>query len=254
MIHALIVEDEPQERRYLRRLLERERDVVVSGECASGGEALSAIREKRPDLLFLDVRIPGQDGFEVLSALSPEQTPAVVFVTAYDHYAVRAFEVHAVDYLLKPYDAPRFERAFRRARQRLERRDTLAAHQQLRGLLAQLRSGSERTARFSIRTGERHIVVRAEDVDWIEAARNYVRLHVGPQSHLLRETMAEVEEALDQESFVRVHRSIIVNTERIRKLEHVTGQKWELVLADGRRLAVGANYREQIRRLLRRAK
>jgi len=199
-VKAVIVDDEPLARTSIRLLLERDGEVEVAGEC-SGIDAAALIARTRPDIMFLDVQMPEVDGFELLEQIGADAVPVVVFVTAYDNYAVRAFEMHGLDYLLKPFDDARFAHALARAKE------------QVRG-----RGRSPYARRFLVRLREKLVVVNAAEIDWIEAADYYVTLHAAGKSHLLRETMAALEKRLDPERFVRVHRSAIVNIDRVREI------------------------------------
>ena len=249
-LRVLIVDDEPLARERLRVLLRDAPEVQVVGECGDGRRALAAIRRRRPDLLFLDVQMPELDGFAVLRALDPTELPAVIFVTAYDRYALRAFEVHALDYLLKPFDRERFHRALARARTQIERdrRGTLDAR--LLALLEDLRPGRKRLERLVVKDGGRVFFLRAEEIDWVEAQGNYARLHIGRETHLVRETMARLEAGLDPKQFARIHRSTIVNLERVRELLPDFHGDSVVVLRDATRLTLSRGYRERFRELL----
>ena len=207
-LRAVIVDDEPLARERVRELLGEESDVEVVAECADGVEAVAAIRREDPDLVFLDVQMPEMDGFEVLDALDAETLPAVVFVTAYDRYALKAFDVHAVDYLLKPFDRARFRSALDRARLDLRSDD---AGRRILALVADLRRERRPQQRIVVKAAGRVFFLRPDEVDWMEAAGNYVRPHVGKEAYLVRETMKGLEERLDPDTFIRVHRSRIVN-------------------------------------------
>jgi len=250
-IRALVVDDEPLARERVRSLLANEPDVTVVGECATGGEAIEAIERESPDLVFLDVQMPELDGFGVLENVQAERLPFVIFVTAYDEYAVRAFEVHALDYVLKPFDRERFRDALDRARREIARAAGNGGFdQKLLSLLNELSDRRKRLERIVIRSGGRVSFLRTEEMDWIEAAGNYVELHVGKESHLLRETMNKLESRLDAKRFLRIHRRIIVNVERIKQLEGVTHGEYLVVLKDGTRLSSSRGYREGLQRLL----
>lgn len=226
---AVIVDDEPLARTSIRLLLERDGEVEVAGEC-SGVDAAALIARTRPDIMFLDVQMPEVDGFELLQQIGADAVPVVVFVTAYDNYAVRAFEMHGLDYLLKPFDDARFAHALERAKERV------------RGY----------AQRFLVRVREKLIVVNAADIDWIEAADYYVTLHAGGKAHLLRETMAALEKRLDPARFVRVHRSAIVNIDRVREIHPLFRGDCALVLADGTRVKLSRARREEFERLFTR--
>ncbi|MEW5927245.1 MAG: LytTR family DNA-binding domain-containing protein [Gemmatimonadota bacterium] len=245
-IRVLIVDDEPLARERLRGLLAAERDVEVAGECADGDEAVAAIRECAPDLVFLDVQMPGTGGFEVIRAVGPERMPFVVFATAYDAFALRAFEVNALDYLLKPFDEERVRGALERARRSIASGGPVLDPGVL-ALLRGLRAPDAFAERLTVRTGTRYAVVSVAELDWIQAEDNYVRLHVGGASHLMRETMAAIERTLDPRRFVRVHRSTIVNVDRVRSIESWGLGEFLLVLRDGTKLQSSRGYRDRVR-------
>jgi two-component system LytT family response regulator len=244
----LIVDDEPLARERLRTLLADRAAIDVIGECATGAEAVDAIRRQRPELVLLDVQMPELDGFEVLQAIAPDERPAVIFVTAYDQYALRAFDVNAVDYLLKPFDRARFERALGRAEAELRERSGRDA--KLVTLLEGLRRDRQRPQRLVVRTGGRIFFVSVPEIDWIEAAGNYVKLHVGQTSHLLRDTMKHLETDLVGARFARLHRSALVNVDRIRELRQDGDGNWEVVMLDGTRLSAGREADVRLREAL----
>ncbi|AHG89633.1 LytTr DNA-binding region [Gemmatirosa kalamazoonensis] len=257
-LRVLLVDDEPLVRRGLRTFLAAEPGVEVVGECRDGREALGAVRELSPDVMFLDVQMPELDGFGVLDALGPGDRPAVVFVTAFDAYAIRAFDVHAVDYLLKPFDEPRFRTALERARERVAARRGAAAgvasvpHDPSRvaldALLAQLRGdgrvAGDWLARIAVRETDRVTYVPVADVDWLEADDNYVRVHTRGGARLVRETLKALEARLDPRRFARIHRSAIVNLERVRELRPTFNGEYVVVLATGTRLTLSRGYRD----------
>jgi two-component system LytT family response regulator len=250
-IRALIVDDEPLAREKIRTLLKRDPDIEVTAELRNGVEAVAAIRRDSPDLIFLDVQMPELDGFGVLEQIGPEGMPAVIFVTAYDEYALRAFEVHALDYLLKPFDRERFETALRRAKQQVREQESNVSERIL-ALLAELQTQQRRgqLERLVVKSGGRVYFVPVEDIDWIEAAGNYVELHAGQQSHLIRGTMKGLEDRLDPECFVRVHRSAIVNINRIKEMQPWFNGEFVIILTSGAKITSGNSYREGLRRLL----
>jgi two-component system LytT family response regulator len=249
-VRVLIVDDEVVARRRIRRLLAAERDIVLVGECGDGASALKTIVADKPHIVFLDVQMPELDGFEVVRALAPEELPGVVFVTAFDRYALRAFDVHAVDYLLKPFTRDRFQTALSRARGRLDTpRTGLTDH--LAPLMDDVGATRPPAARVVVRTGDRFVVIAWDQVDWIEAADNYVTLHVGTREHLLRQTLAALVQQLDPDRFVRVHRSSIVQADRIAELLPGSHGDAEVVLRDGTRVTVSRTWRKNIERLLR---
>jgi two-component system LytT family response regulator len=246
-VRVLIIDDEEMARQRLRRLLAREDDVDVIGEACDGVQAVESIRTLAPDLIFLDVQMPEVDGFAVLERLRPQTPPAVVFVTAHDDYAVRAFEVHAVDYLRKPFDAGRFKEAFARARRRLADGEAEERARKLDALLAQVEAHPPRSReRLMVRSDGRLYFVRIDDIDWVEAAGNYVKLHVGRDTHLMRETMAGVEKMLDRSRFLRIHRSAIVNLDRVREMQPWFSGEYTVILRDGTQLRLSRVYRERL--------
>jgi two-component system LytT family response regulator len=247
-IRTLIVDDEPLARERLRTLLTDRPGIAIVGECATGAEALETIRSERPQLVLLDVQMPELDGFEVLDALAPEDWPAVIFVTAYDQYALRAFDVNAIDYLLKPFDRARFERALGRAESELRERSGI--DDRLVALIEGLRRERQRPQRLVVRSGGRIFFVNVAEVDWIEAAGNYVNVHVGQTTHLLRDTMKHLETQLVGARFARLHRSAMVNVDRIRELRQAADGNWEVILLDGSRLSVGRDADNRLREVL----
>src|SRR3954470_13225578 len=216
---VLIVDDEPLARERIRTLLADEPGFEIVGEASDGTSGAESILALQPDLVFLDVQMPGADGFDVIDAVGADKMPFVVFVTAYDRYALRAFDVHALDYLLKPFDRERFRQALGRARQQIERRSGGDLEQRLIALVKDLKPAQSKVDRFVVKAGGRVFFVRNDEIDWIEPAGNYVKLHVGSDTHLFRETMNSVEARLDPDLFFRIHRSHIVNIERIRELQ-----------------------------------
>lgn len=246
-IRALIVDDEPLARRRLRRLLEREREIEIAGESAGGREAVLLIREHRPDLLFLDVQMPEMDGFEILERADPEPLPLVIFVTAYDSYALRAFEVCAVDYLVKPFSRARFDSALARAKDRI-RKDHGDIRKLSLALLEALRSHS--IDRLAVKSKGQVFFIRVEEIDWIEAEGKYIRLHCGKQSHLLREAISSMESKLDPKKFARIHRCAIVNVDRIERLESWFNNEYRVVMKTGDQLTLSRSYRKRLSELL----
>jgi two-component system, LytTR family, response regulator len=245
-IRTLVVDDEPIARARVLSLLRDEPDVDIVGECASGAQAVSVINAQSPDLVFLDIQMPEMDGFEVARALQPERMPALVFVTAFDQYAVRAFECHALDYLLKPFSVQRFKSALSHARQQLAQRQATTLGRQLLEILPDMRPREPARDRLVVRSSGRVYFVRIADIDWCEAAGNYVSLHVGTQSHLTRETMSRLEAQLDPHQFVRIHRSTIVNVDRVQELRSSFNGEHVLLLRDGTRLTLSRGYRDAL--------
>jgi two-component system LytT family response regulator len=260
MIRAVIIDDEPLARRGIRARLRRAGDVDVVGECASGREGIAAIRDLVPDVVFLDVQMPGVDGFGVVQQIGTDRMPTTVFVTAYDAHALRAFEAHALDYLLKPIDDDRFAHTLERVRRRIREHRESGVARRLVALLddyqrpepapvaeaLELATSSLRDGRLLVRDHGRVVVVDVNEIDWIEAEGDYVRLHVSGRSHRLRETMAAVERTLDARKFVRVHRSTIVNSAKIRSLEPCSSREYDVILHDGTRLKLSRRYRHRL--------
>jgi two-component system LytT family response regulator len=267
-IRVMVVEDEARQRARLSRLIEATTDFELVGEATNGADALSAIRTERPDLVLLDVQMPEMNGLEVLEALGPQDLPAVIFVTAYDQYALRAFELHALDYLLKPFDDERFERMLERARARIRHGQVEALGQQLLSLLTYLNLSPTPTEsslgegvapapaephhmeRFAIKIGGRMVLLKVAEVDWIAGAGVYVELHTGKKRYHLRETLSNLEARLDTSRFVRIHRSTIVNLDRIKELvPHFHGE-YLVLLDDGTQLKLSRSYRDRLELIL----
>jgi two-component system LytT family response regulator len=246
-IRVLIVDDEPIARRGIRLQLKGEPEIEIVGECADGMEAVAAIKTKSPDLVFLDVQMPEMDGFEVIEAVGVERMPRVIFVTAYDQYTLRAFEVHALDYLLKPFDRDRFVNALNHARSSLERGEF---NRQLIRLLDDRLAARKPLERLVIKSGGRIYFLNVEEVDWIEAADNYVELHVGRESHLLRETISGLAARLDPGRFLRIRHSTIVNIERVKELRPLFRGEYVIVLQDGTELTSSRRYRKNLDAIL----
>jgi two-component system LytT family response regulator len=249
-IRTLIVDDEPLARERIRSFLETEEDVEIVGECGDGPSAVEAIERERPDLLFLDVQIPEMDGFGVIERIGPVRMPVVVFVTAYDQYALQAFEVHAVDYLLKPFDQERFHKALQRARSAVAARRDGDFSERLMALLQDLKAPQGPLERLVVKSSGRIFFLRVEEIDWVESSGNYVCLHVGKESHLLRETMAGIEAKLDPSRFIRIHRTAIVNVDRIKELHLLFHGEYGVVLRDGSTLTLSRSYRDRLRGLI----
>jgi len=245
-IRTLIVDDELLARRGIRAQLKEESDIEIVAECGNGRDAIKIIEEQKPDLVFLDIQMPELDGFAVVEAINHERLPAVIFVTAYDKYALRAFEVHALDYLLKPFDTERFTKALERARKQIERRSIRDLSKRLQSLIDDLKTNQRYAERLVIKQAGRIFFLSVEEIDWIEAADNYVRLHAGRDTHILRETMSSLESRLDPTQFIRVHRSTIINVERIKELHPMFRGEYEIILRDGTRLTSGRGYRDRL--------
>ncbi|HEY0141861.1 MAG TPA: response regulator [Thermoanaerobaculia bacterium] len=246
MIRVLVVDDEPIARRGLRRLLEAESDLEIVGEASSGANAIDQIESLNPDLVFLDIQMPEMSGLEVVSAVGPQAMPAVIFVTAFDRYAIEAFDLNAADYVLKPVDPERFQRALARARQRLAGGDLL--EERLRAILAKVHARPERLV---VRSTSRIQFVNVDEIDHVHAEDNYVRIFAAGQTYLMRETVTNLEQRLDAEQFIRIRRSTIVRIERIREIRPLLNGTFELLLNDGTRIVSSRRFREKIEGLTR---
>jgi two-component system LytT family response regulator len=249
-LRVVIVDDEQIAREGVRVQIMKDSEAVVVAECANGLEAVIAIQELVPDLVFLDVQMPGMDGFEVLQAIGPKAPPAVIFVTAYDKYALKAFDVNAVDYLLKPYDEERFQKALRRAKAEIQQARTESLNQKLHSLLETIRPEQKYLERLVVKAAGRIFFLQVTELDWIEAADNYVSLHVGNESHLVRETLTALESKLDPCEFVRIRHSAIVNVRHIKELHPMFKGEYEIRLQNGARLTSSRRYRSKISSLL----
>ncbi len=252
-IRTLIVDDEPLARRNLRLLLEKDPQIEILDECRNGREAVKAINALSPDLIFLDIQMPEMDGFDVLERVGAEHIQAIIFVTAFDQYALKAFDVHALDYLLKPFDDERFGHALRRAKAQIEAREINRLSKRLLALLdereSQRTSSSRRQeylTRLMIKVSGRVVLLKVDEIDFIEADGNYAKLHVGRKAHLLREKMHDLEQRLDPARFVRIHRSVIVNLDRIKEMHPHFNGDYVVVLDDGRQLRLSRTRRENL--------
>jgi len=246
MIRTLIIDDVALARERLKRCLAVDPGIEIVGESDNGEKAVADVRALAPDLIFLDVQMPALDGFGVLEALKDERAPEVIFVTAYNEYAIQAFEVNALDYLLKPVDCERLSKAVERAKSRLwqsNRDDHLDSR--FRALLEDIKTGSKFLKRLTIKLTGRTILLPTDEVDWIETHGNYLKVHTGRESHLIRGTMQSLETKLDPEKFVRVHRSVIVNVEKIKEIYPRSNGDQDLVLHNGRQLMLSRNYRDK---------
>jgi two-component system LytT family response regulator len=250
-IRTLIVDDEPIARRNLRVLLEKDPQIEILDECRNGREAVKAINTLSPDLIFLDIQMPEMDGFDVLEHVGPEHIQAIIFVTAFDQYALKAFDVHALDYLLKPFDDERFAHALQRAKAQIEAHEINRLSKRLLALLEEreqksLREQKGYLTRLMIKDAGRMTLLKVDDIDFIEADGNYAKLHAGRKAHLLREKMNDLEGRLDPAKFVRIHRSIIVNLERIKEMHPHFNGDYIVVLDNGRQLRMSRTRREHL--------
>ena len=246
-IRTLIVDDEPLARRRLRAFLRPEPDIEVVGECGNGEEAVASIRKLRPDLVFLDIQMPGMDGFAVLAALDPRHLPLIVFVTAHDQYAVQAFERRALDYLLKPFSKKRFQDAVSRVRERLSGPDTGDFRERVTSLL---RTVTGPKTHLVVKTDGRSVLLRTAHIEWLEAEGDYVRIHAGREVYLTRQTMNRIEAELGSGRFVRVHRSSIVNVEFIKEIHPLPGGDHVVTLRDLTQVTLSRGYRDRLEHAL----
>lgn len=251
-IKTLIVDDEAPARGRIRQLLKNEPDFALVGECSNGRQAVDEIRGQKPSLVFLDVQMPLLNGFQVLAAVAAESSrlPLIVFVTAYDAYALKAFEVHAVDYLLKPFDRERFQRTLAHVREQLKHAAGAPSDSSLVALLQNLKAGLNKPDRLVFKEDGRVVFLRTETIDWIEADGNYVRLHAGNESHYYRETLTALEAQLPPAAFMRVSRSALVNLDRVKELQPLFYGDYVVVLASGARLNMSRTYRHRLEALL----
>jgi two-component system, LytTR family, response regulator len=249
-IRVLIVDDEPLARERIRDLLTSDPQIEIVGECSDGREAVAAVAELSPDLLLLDIEMPEQDGFSVLQSIPPEQMPAVIFVTAYDQYAVRAFEVYALDYLLKPFDRERFERALERAKAQVLDGVGGGVNRRILAALEEIKTRPVHLERLVIKTNGHVFFLKSDEIDWIEAEGNYVRLHTAKESYLLRDTISALESQLDPRKFLRVHRSAIVNIDRVQEMQPWFHGEYRIILQGGAQLTLSRSYREKLHELL----
>jgi len=249
-LRALIVDDELLARKFIRRMLKHEPDWELAGEASNGKEAVEMIRAQKPDIVFLDVQMPEMDGFAVLKAVSLDQLPDIVFTTAYESYAIRAFELHALDYLLKPFDQQRFRDAIKHARERLQTRQEEDGRLQIGALLERINSRQTYLDRLIIKADGRITFLNTREIDWIEADDKYVHLHTAKGARMVRQTLTAMESQLDPATFVRIHRSAMVNVERIKELQPLFNGEYSLHLEDKTKLTLSRTYKEKLFGLL----
>lgn len=247
-LKVVIADDEPLARERLRNLLSKHPEAELVGECSDGAEAVTTILEQEPDIVFLDVQMPEKTGFEVIQEIRGQVNPLIIFVTAYDQYALKAFEVSAVDYLLKPYDKERFEAAFAKARQAARKPEEMTKN--LESLLANLNQPAREVERIAIKTANKVLLLKKDQIDWVDADDNYINVHTGQEKHLLRETLASFEEKLGPRKFMRISRSVIVNIDRIKELQPLFHGEYSVILKDGTRLTLSRSYRDKVQGLL----
>jgi len=249
-IRALIADDEALARKFIRRMLKEDRDLEIVGECSNGKETVAMIRKENPDVVFLDVQMPEMDGFAVLESIGIERLPEIIFTTAYEQYAIRAFELHALDYLLKPFDQARFKDAIKYAKERFysERQD--GGRVQISALLENIKNKPQYLDRLVIKAAGRITFLRTDEINWIEADDKYVHLHTSKVRPMVRQTLSAMEAQLDPEKFRRVHRSAIVNVERIAELQPLFSGEYSILLQDGTELTLSRNYKDKLFELL----
>jgi two-component system, LytTR family, response regulator len=249
-IRTLIVDDMLLARKRVKRFLHTDPDIEIIGECSDGRDAIEAIKNLSPDLIFLDVQMPELDGFEVLEAVGSDSISEVIFITAYDQFALRAFEVHALDYLLKPFDFERLRKAVDRAKSQIKQKQTGDIDKRLSALINDIKAGHKYLKRLIVKAAGRTIFLLVEEIDWIEAAGNYLRLQAGKESYMIRERMSQMESKLDPDKFVRIHRSTLVNIDRIKELQPLFNGDQLVILRDGKQLTMSRTYRERLMSIL----
>jgi two-component system LytT family response regulator len=249
-IRTLIVDDMTLARQRLKRHLRKEPDITIVGESTNGAEAVAAIESIKPDLVFLDVQMPEMDGFQVVETVGVGNMPAVIFVTAFDQFALRAFEVHAIDYLLKPFDEERLQRTLARARKIIQEPENENLDERMRKFLEDFRSEPKYIKRLAVKNAGRTIYIHVDEIDWISAAGNYLELHIGKKTHLIRERLTALEPRLDAERFVRIHRSTLLNVERVKEVHPLFNGDQIVILKDGTELTLSRTYRESFINIL----
>ena len=245
-IRALIVDDEALARKFIRRMLKDHREIEVIGEASNGKEAVAMISKLAPDVVFLDVQMPELDGFGVLKKIANEQWPEIIFTTAYEQYAIRAFELHALDYLLKPFDQARFKDAMKYTKERFRSRDYKDGRLQIGALLESIKNKPQYLERLVIKAGGRITFLSTDEINWIEADDKYVHLHTGKSNPMVRQTLSAMEAQLDPKKFRRIHRSALVNVERIKELQPVFNGEHSILLEDGTKLTLSRNYKDKL--------
>lgn len=248
-ISTLIVDDEKLARDKLQRLLGDESDVEIIGECSCGTDTVKFINKKNPDLVFLDIQMPELNGFEVLEKIKPENMPTIIFVTAYDQFALDAFNANALDYLTKPFDKDRLQTALQKARNQIENSRQGEMDERLLSLLNNLKETKEYPDRLVLKSSGKIYFVKTEDIDWIEAAGNYIKIHAEGKSHMLRETMNGIEKKLPPDRFLRIHRSSLVNIDRIKELNPLFSGDYLVTLQDDTELTLSRNYHDRLKEL-----
>lgn len=248
---TLIVDDMLLARKRLRRVLSKDSEIEIVGECADGKEAVEAVRELKPDLMFLDVQMPETDGFQAVAEIGVENAPVTVFVTAFDHFALKAFEVHALDYLLKPFDVERLKKTVERAKELIRNRETdNPADKRLIALLKDIKNEPKYLKRLTVRSRGKTVFVAVDDIDYIEAEGNYLSVQTGKEAHLIRSAMHQFENRLDPEKFARIHRSTIINIDRVKEMHPLFNGDQLVIMKNGKELVLSRNYRDRLKDLL----
>ncbi|NGP77047.1 response regulator transcription factor [Balneolaceae bacterium YR4-1] len=243
-IRTVIVDDEPLARKRLESLLKEDKEIELLESCANGQEAIETIEKERPDLVFLDIQMPEINGFEVLQGIDQDKVPLVVFVTAYDEYAIKAFDVHALDYIMKPFKRERFYESLDRAKKALKQDDKAKMSGKIEDLLEYLDESGGPQSRILVKSSGRYFFLKATDIDWIESSGNYVRIHSGGKNYLIRETMKNMEKKLDSDTFFRIHRSTIINVEKVKELEQWFHGDYQVIMYNDHKLTMSRNYKE----------
>jgi two-component system, LytTR family, response regulator len=249
-IRALIADDEALARKFIRRMLKDDHDVEIVGECSNGKETVATIRKQNPDIVFLDVQMPEMDGFAVLESIGIERLPEIIFATAYEQYAIRAFELHALDYLLKPFDQARFKDAIKHAKERVRSERQNDGRMQISALLESIKNKPQYLDRVMIKSGGRITFLSIDEINWIEADDKYVHLHTAKISPMVRQTLSAMETQLDPTKFRRIHRSAIINVKRIKELQPLFSGEYSIHLEDGTMLTLSRNYKNKLFELL----
>jgi len=248
---VLIVDDESHARERLKKYIKSDQDLSISGECSNGVEAVKIIKKKNPDLVFLDVQMPQMDGLGVIETVGAKQMPVTIFVTAYDRFAIQAFKVNAMDYLLKPVAKDRFEESVNRAKEYFSKKENNEINKRMLDLLQEMRPQKQFVDRIMVKTSDRMYLVKVKDIDWIEADDNYAKLHVGNKYHLLRQTMKSLEDTLDPGIFLRIHRSVIVNMDRIKEIQQWFNNEYTVILKDGTELTMSRGYKDKAKEMFK---
>lgn len=243
-IRTVVVDDEPLACKRLEKLLNEDDEIELISLCANGEEAIKQINEEQPDLVFLDIQMPEINGFDVLQNIDQEKAPLIIFVTAYDEYALKAFEVHALDYLMKPFKKERFFESLDRAKKALEQGSRAGMHSKIENLLEYLEPAQGSLSRILVKSSGRYFFLKTTDIDWIESSGNYVRIHSGGNNYLIRETMINMEKKLDSDTFFRIHRSTIINVNKVKELEQWFHGDYQVIMYNEEKLTMSRNYKE----------